>query len=217
MGGTKMICSPSFLTCDFNHLESEIKSISKAEWLHFDVMDGMFVPNKTYDFHMLKLIKKLTNQFFDCHLMIEYPEQHVLKYILAGADLITFHLEATQDPLSLIKLIKSRGVKAGISIKPGTDVRMLNEVLPYVDLVLIMSVEPGQGGQKFISKSLDRIKYLDRLRNIESYDFLIEVDGGINLDTAKLVKDVHCDVIVVGSYLFNRSNRGDLIEELENV
>ena len=212
-----MICSPSFLTCDFNKLESEIKSISEAKWLHFDVMDGKFVPNSTYDFHMLKLLKKLSNQFFDCHLMIENPKKYIEKYILAGADLVTFHYEATENPLSLIRYIKSRDVKVGISIKPNTDIRVLDNILSEVDLVLIMSVEPGKGGQKFISKSLDKIKYLNSKRKIENYNFLIEVDGGIDLDTAKLVSDVHCDVIVVGSYIFNRSNRNELIKELENV
>lgn len=217
MGGINMICSPSFLTCDFNNLKSEIQSISEAKWLHFDVMDGKFVPNTTYDFHMLKLIKTFSNQFFDCHLMIEKPEKYIMKYILAGADLITFHYEATEEPLSLIRLIKSRGIKAGISIKPGTDIRVLEGLLSEIDLVLIMSVEPGEGGQKFITKSLDKIKYLNTKRKNENFNFLIEVDGGINKDTAKLVSDVHCDVIVVGSYIFNRSNRNELIKELENV
>ncbi len=212
-----MICSPSFLSCDFNKLESEIKSISAAKWIHFDVMDGKFVPNATYDFNMLKIIKQISNQFFDCHLMIRDPGRFLMKYILAGADLITFHYEATDRALSLIKVIKTNGVKAGISIKPGTDIDVLDSLLPEVDLVLIMSVEPGKGGQKFIKESLEKIRYLDQKRKELNLKFLIEVDGGINNETALLVKEVNCDVIVVGSYIFNRDNRNVIISELENV
>lgn len=212
-----MICSPSFLSCDFSKLESEIKSISEAKWLHFDVMDGKFVPNTTYDFHMLKLIKQISDQYFDCHLMIEKPEKIYEKYILAGADLLTFHYEATKQPVALMKAIKSKKIKVGISIKPDTDVSVLDALLPDLDLILIMSVEPGKGGQKFLSNSLDKIKYLSEKRKKYNYDYLIEVDGGINFETAKLVKEAGCDVIVVGSFIFNSNNRNDLITELENV
>lgn len=212
-----MICSPSFLSCDFTKLETEIKSINHAKWLHFDVMDGIFVENRTYDEEMVKKIKAISHQFFDVHLMIIEPEKHMEKYINAGADLITFHLEATEEPLDLIKKIKKSNVKAGISIKPQTSVESLDLLLPYLDLILIMSVEPGKGGQKFIEDSLTKISYLSRKKQLYNYEYLIEVDGGINLETAKRVRESGCDVIVVGSFLFNSSNRNQLIEELENV
>jgi len=212
-----MICSPSFLSCDFSKLETEIKSINHAKWLHFDVMDGIFVENITYDEEMVKKIKAISSQFFDVHLMIIEPEKHIEEYIKAGADLITFHLEATEDSLELIKKIKKSNVKAGISIKPQTSVESLDHLLPYLDLILIMSVEPGKGGQKFIEDSLPKISYLSRKKQLYNYNYLIEVDGGINLETAKRVRQSGCDVIVVGSFLFNSSNRNQLIEELENV
>lgn len=212
-----MICSPSFLSCDFTKLETEIKSINYAKWLHFDVMDGIFVENRTYDEKMVKKIKAISSQFFDVHLMIIEPEKQIKKYINAGADLITFHLEATEEPLDLIKEIKKSNVKAGISIKPQTPIESLDLLLPYLDLILIMSVEPGKGGQKFIENSLAKISYLSRKKQLYNYEYLIEVDGGINLETAKRVRESGCDVIVVGSFLFNSSNRNQLIEELENV
>jgi ribulose-phosphate 3-epimerase len=180
-------------------------------------MDGVFVENITYDEEMVKKIKTISSQFFDVHLMIIEPEKHVEKYINAGADLITFHLEATVDSLELIKKIKNSNVKAGISIKPQTSVESLDQLLPYLDLILIMSVEPGKGGQKFIEDSLAKISYLSGKKRLYNYKYLIEVDGGINLETAKRVRESGCDVIVVGSFLFNSSNRNQLIEELENV
>ncbi len=212
-----MICSPSFLSCDFKKLEEEILSINEAKWLHFDVMDGKFVTNTTYNHETLKRLKKVSNQFFDCHLMIVEPEKYYLDYINAGADLVTFHFEATDNPKDLIKSIKSKGVKAGISIKPNTKVEVLNDLLPLLDLILVMSVEPGKGGQKFIPDSLNKISYLDKQRKDNSYNYLIEVDGGINFETGKLVKDVGNDVIVVGSFIFNRDHRNGLIKDLENV
>lgn len=212
-----MICSPSFLSCDFENLESEIRSINEAKWLHFDVMDGRFVPAKTYSHTTLKRLKKISNQFFDCHLMIEEPEKHYVDYIEAGADLITFHYEATKDSKTLINAIKAKGVKAGISIKPNTDVSVLDDLLSDLDLILIMSVEPGKGGQKFINGSLDKIAYLNKKRKTNNYHYLIEVDGGINFDTGKLVKDAGNDIIVVGSFIFNQANRNELVKELENV
>lgn len=212
-----MICSPSFLSSDFNKLKEEILSINQAKWLHFDVMDGKFVDNQTYDYTLVKEVKQYSNQFFDVHLMIENPENYFINYISAGADLITFHYEATNDPSNLIKLIKEKGVLAGISIKPDTKVEVLNDLLPSLDLILIMSVEPGKGGQEFISDSLNKIDYLHQKRLDYNYHFSIEVDGGINLETAKRVKKAGCDVIVVGSFIFKTSNRNALIEELENV
>jgi ribulose-phosphate 3-epimerase len=212
-----MILSPSFLSCDFTKLKEEIISVKNAKWLHFDVMDGKFVKNITYNHEMVKTIKGFSKQFFDVHLMIETPEKYFNDYVFAGADLVTFHYEAVEDIFGLIKSIKEKNILVGISIKPDTDVRVLDEYLPDLDLILIMSVEPGKGGQKFIPESVDKIKYLAEKRSIFNYKYLIEVDGGINLETAKTVKDAGCDVIVVGSFLFNQTNRSDLIGELENV
>lgn len=212
-----MILSPSFLSCDFTKLKEEIISVKNAKWLHFDVMDGKFVKNITYNHEMVKTIKGFSKQFFDVHLMIETPEKYFNDYVFAGADLVTFHYEAVEDIFGLIKSIKEKNILVGISIKPDTDVRVLDEYLPDLDLILIMSVEPGKGGQKFIPESVDKIKYLAEKRSIFNYKYLIEVDGGINLETAKTVKDTGCDVIVVGSFLFNQTNRSDLIGELENV
>ena len=212
-----MICSPSFLSCDFSKLKDEIKSISSARWLHFDVMDGRFVSNTTYDHKMLEEIYEYSDQFFDCHLMITRPEDYVQQYIDAGADSITFHMEATDNPSALIRIIKSQGVRAAVSIKPDTPVEVLDPVLGFVDMILIMSVEPGKGGQKFLKSSIDKIAYLNKKRQEFKYHYLIEVDGGINFETAELVKNAGCDVIVVGSFIFQETDRNKLIKELEDV
>jgi len=212
-----MICSPSFLSSDFSKLESEIKSISNAKWLHFDVMDGKFVDNKTYNHKILKEVSEYSNQVFDTHLMIENPEKYFIDYVNNGADIITFHLEATNNPKKLIADIKKKNVKAGISIKPNTDARELIPFLSELDLILIMSVEPGKGGQKFLPNALKKIAFLDKQRKLNNYEYLIEVDGGINIKNAKAVKEVGCDIIVVGSFIFNHKDRKAIIEELENV
>jgi ribulose-phosphate 3-epimerase len=213
-----MIVSPSFLTADFNQLETEIKSIMTAEWLHFDVMDGKFVPAVTYDHQIVSQIKQYSSQFFDCHLMVDNPVSDIYRYARAGADLITVHLEAL-GPTTMIALesIKALGVQCGISIKPMTPVEDLIPYLSKVDLVLIMSVEPGKGGQKFMESALDKIAYLNQYRQIHNSNFLIEVDGGINLSTGKLAALAGADVLVAGSFIFNREDRKKAIEELENV
>jgi len=212
-----MICAPSFLSSDFTKLKDEILSIDQAKWLHFDVMDGRFVPNKTYNHMMVKEISEYSNQVFDCHLMIEEPEKFVENYAVSGANYITFHYEASKDSKTLIKKIKSYNVKAGISIKPDTDISVLKDLLKDIDMVLIMSVEPGKGGQAFLPSALDKINYLNNIRIKNNYDFLIEVDGGVNFDTAKMVKKAGADVIVVGSFIFKQENRNEIIMELENV
>lgn len=212
-----MICSPSFLSSDFSKLKSEILSIKSAKWLHFDVMDGKFVENTTYSHELVAEIKNYSKQFFDVHLMIENPKSHLDDFIKAGSDLITFHYEAVNDSKELIDYLKNNNVMAGISVKPNTDIEVLDNLLPYLDLILIMSVEPGKGGQKFIPNSIDKIKYLNEKRAKYNYRYLIEIDGGINLDTAKRVREAGCDVIVVGSFIFNSNNRNELIGELENV
>ena len=213
-----MIVAPSFLTADFKRLSDEISSISVAKWLHFDVMDGVFVPNKTYDHEMVELLRKNSTQFFDCHLMVDSPLSDFYRYKKAGADLITFHYEATLDATDVaIQTIRDLSIKVGISIKPATPVDVLIPYLKSIDLVLVMSVEPGKGGQKFLESSLDKIAFLSDYRKKELASFLIEVDGGINYETAKLVKSVGADVVVAGSYIFNRTDRSDAIKELENV
>lgn len=213
-----MIVAPSFLTADMSRLSSEIDSISKAKWLHFDIMDGIFVPNKTYDYHLVSEIKSFSKQFFDCHLMVDNPIPDIIRYVKAGADLITVHIEALGITTKIaIESMKQLGVKVGLSIKPMTNIEELIPYLKDIDLVLIMSVEPGKGGQKFIENSIDKINFLHEYRKEHQLNYLIEVDGGINLSTGKLVSLAGADVVVAGSYIFNRSDRDVAISELENV
>ncbi len=213
-----MIVAPSFLTADFTRIEAEIKSIASAKWLHFDVMDGLFVPNRTYDETMLRQLRSQSDQFFDCHLMIVEPYRQARAYIEAGADLVTFHYEAAQGLIDeTISLIINAGCKVGISIKPNTDPMVLAPYLARLDLVLIMSVEPGKGGQRFREEALAKIRYLADHKRNHGNKYLIEVDGGINADTVQPVKEAGADVIVVGSYLFNQTDRARAIEAMENV
>ncbi len=213
-----MIVAPSFLNADFDHLREEIESVSSAEWLHFDVMDGKFVPNETYDDKMLEQVSQWSEQFFDCHLMIERPEDHIEDYAEAGADLITFHYEATDAPVDgLIDKIHAFGIKAGLSIKPKTDVEVLRPYLDRLDLILIMSVEPGEGGQSFKPNMLEKVRSLAAYREANGLDYLLEIDGGINDETAPKVREAGIDVIVVGSHIFGQKDRKAVIEALENA
>jgi ribulose-phosphate 3-epimerase len=213
-----MIVAPSFLTADFSKLESEIQSIAASPWLHFDVMDGKFVPAKTYGPEMVSRLQSVSNQVFDVHLMIVEPEQYLSDYANAGADLITIHYEAVHAPLlEVIQAIKALGVRVGLSVKPATSITVLEPYLPWIDLVLVMSVEPGKGGQPFLPSALDKIKWLYSERTRQHLQYLIEVDGGINATTVHLVKAAGADVIVVGSYVFNQTDRAKVIEDLEHV
>ncbi|OHE41977.1 MAG: ribulose-phosphate 3-epimerase [Tenericutes bacterium GWF2_57_13] len=209
-----MIVAPSFLTADMHRLEAEIASVRSAEWLHFDVMDGQFVPAVTYDQRLVETVRGYSDRYFDCHLMTEKPEASFAVYAGAGADAITFHLEASQDPAAGIALLHALGLKAGLAIKPATPVERLAPFLADVYLVLVMSVEPGKGGQKFMVEALDRIAWLVSFRAERGLGYLIEVDGGINGTTAPLVRRAGADVVVAGSFIFNRNDREAAIAEL---
>ncbi len=206
-----MILAPSILAADFSKIEQELKELDeyKVKWVHLDVMDGKFVPNVTFDSKFVREIRPLTKMFFDVHLMIMNPLKEIKKYVDAGAELITIHHESADEAQVVIDLIKSYGIKTGISIKPNTEVNEIKHLLDKVDLVLIMSVEPGKGGQSFILKAIDKIKQL------KGGNYLIEVDGGINEETAKLCLQAGADVLVAGTYVFKDKNNIKVLNNLD--
>ena len=209
-----MIIAPSILSSDFANLETEIKRLEEngADWVHVDVMDGHFVPNLTIGAPVVKAIKPVTKLPMDVHLMIENPAKYVKDFALAGADIITFHYEATKETtFEVINIIKSYGVKVGISIKPKTPVSAIKPYLDMVDLVLIMTVEPGFGGQKFMEDCADKIIEVKAYSN---KDIIVEVDGGVNAQTAQHCKKCGVDALVAGSYVFNSDDMKEAIESL---
>ncbi len=213
-----MIIAPSILSIDFTRFSEQLKQVnqSKATWIHFDVMDGYFVPNLTFGPDILKAVKRSSDLFMDVHLMVSEPERFVEMFAKAGCDQFTFHLEATKEhdrTISMIETIKSNGMKVGISVKPNTPIEAIDPYITRVDLILIMSVEPGFGGQKFIEKSCERIAYAKSQVRQKNATALIQVDGGINKQTAQMVKAAGVDVIVAGSYIFNQN----IIEAVESL
>ena len=210
----KTIISPSILSADFANLERDIKKVEKfVPWLHVDVMDGIFVPNITIGAPVVKSIRKVTNLFLDTHLMIENPIKYIDDFIDAGSDLITFHIEASKDDtIKTIEKIKSKNKKAGISIKPNTPVKAIKDFVDFVDLVLIMSVEPGFGGQKFIYDTLDKVAEIKHYSN--NSNLIIQFDGGINDKTAKLCKNSGADSLVAGNYIYKSENIEKAIKSL---
>ena len=202
------IIAPSVLSADFGHLERDVKMVeqSAAAWIHVDVMDGLFVPNLSFGFPVLRAIRCAAAKPLDVHLMIVEPERYIARFAHEGADWITFHLEATQDALHCIHLIRESGAKVGVSVKPKTPIEALRPILQEVDMVLVMSVEPGFGGQKFIPESLDRIRALRRMAEELNPTLLIEVDGGISSENAGEVFDAGANVLVAGSSIFKAAD-----------
>ena len=200
----RRIISPSMLSADFGNLERDTKMIdrSAAEWVHIDVMDGVFVPNISFGFPVMKPIRKATNKVLDVHLMIVEPEKYVRRFVEAGADYVTFHYEATENIEKCITEIREAGAKVGISIKPATPPEVLDSLLDKIDLVLVMSVEPGFGGQSFMPNSVDKVKYLRKTIDERGLDVTIEIDGGVSATNAGMLYEAGCDALVAGSAVF---------------
>lgn len=208
----EILVAPSILSADFSRLADEIKKVEKAgaDWLHIDVMDGHFVPNITIGPVVVAGIKKASTIQLDVHLMISDPEKYVDVFAKAGSDIITFHIEACEDPKGLIKKIKSLGIKAGVSIKPKTGVDALKDILQDVDLVLVMTVEPGFGGQSFMEEVVPKISELRKL-----YKGDIEIDGGITKETSKIVIDKGANVLVAGTAVFKSNDYEKAITQIK--
>ena len=212
----KIQISPSILSADFSKLGDDIKRLEEngADMIHVDVMDGHFVPNLTIGPTVIKSLRKYTSLPFDVHLMIDPVHKYIKDYSDAGADIITFHPEATENISETINLIKSLNKKVGISLNPNTEIKAAEEYLDKVYLILIMSVYPGFGGQKFITEVVQKIKDLDKIRNERKLNFKIEIDGGINFETSKIAIEAGVDILVSGTTVF-KENNGDLKKNIK--
>ncbi|MFO7524245.1 MAG: ribulose-phosphate 3-epimerase [Ignavibacteriaceae bacterium] len=213
------ILAPSILSSNFSNLAQQIRmvEIGGADWIHCDIMDGKFVPNISFGPVIVEAVKKSTHLPIDVHLMIEEPDKFISDFVKAGADYISVHVEEVTHLNRTVNYIKDLGAKAGVVINPATPVHAIRDIAEYVDLVLLMSVNPGFGGQRFISNSISRIKQIDKLRNELNGNFLIEVDGGINNKTISEIKDAGCDVFVAGSAIFHSDNISAATAELKNL
>ncbi len=214
----KIQVSPSILSADFSCLGDDIRRLeqSGADMIHVDVMDGHFVPNLTIGPPVIKSLRKYTNLPFDVHLMIDPVHKYIKDYSDAGADIITFHPEATKNILETINLIKSFNKKAGISLNPNTEINIIEKFLDKIDLVLIMSVYPGFGGQKFINEVVKKIEEIDHIRKKNKLKLKIEIDGGINFETSKIAIKAGVDILVSGTTVF-KENNGDLIKNIKTL
>jgi len=213
------LISPSLLSADFANLGNEIGMVndSVADWLHLDIMDGMFVPNISFGFPVLERVKELTIKPMDVHLMIVDPDRYLARFRDAGAHILTVQYEACTHLHRTVTAIKELGMKAGVALNPHTPVSLLKNILPYVDLVLIMTVNPGFGGQKFIQESYNKIEILREMIDSCGYDVLIEVDGGVDTDNAAKLVKAGVNVLVAGASVFGADNPANIIQKLKFV
>lgn len=212
--------APSILSANFANIEKDIKIVENntdCEYLHIDVMDGNFVPNISIGQPFIKSLRKISNMKFDVHLMVEKPERYIEDFKNCGADILTIHYEACVHLHRALEHIKSLGMKAGVSINPSTPVEMLKPVLDITDLVLVMSVNPGFGGQSFINSSIYKIEKLSKWKEKYGYDYIIEVDGGVNENTIKKISSSGAELLVAGSAVFNDKGIENNIKQLKNL
>lgn len=215
----KHLIAPSILAADFANMGRDIQMLqeSNADWVHVDVMDGRFVPNISFGFPVLKAIKPLTDKVMDCHLMIEEPEKYVEAFAAAGADIITVHYEATNHLHRAMQQIKATGAMAGVALNPHTRVNLLFDILEDIDLVCLMSVNPGFGGQKFIYSTLQKVRDLKAEIDRRNLNTKIEIDGGVGLQNAEVLLQAGADVLVAGSAVFKADDPKDMINRLKQV
>lgn len=210
----KLYLSPSLLACNFANLQADLAKVeAEADMYHFDMMDGLFVPNISFGFPLMEAVRSVSKKPLDMHLMIEAPERYFERFKQAGADSITFHLEAVKHPDQALRSLHNLGLGAAVALNPGTPVCMVKDILPLCDMVLIMSVNPGYGGQKFIDYSLDKIKELKAVIRERKLRCLIEVDGGVKLHNAKALLEAGADVLVAGTEVFHHADPASCLRQ----